>query len=224
MDASNLSEAPILTVKDKMIQEIKEKTKKVLNKYFQGRDYEKENVNFWKDYAMEELTDFLKPNYKDYGFGLFIIMIKKGDIRTNSNKISRSDTDFDVLEYLETKTMYVEIRVNLYKIYKIQTNYLNSCNEKLVMEMNNMLNLKLEGKQYSYDFAKGKVEEIVNELEEYLLTPNPRPCSYHICSILSKPCIYQFDYKIVNLKYIPIISCYSNDSLYCLLILFILDN
>ena len=126
MDASNLSEAPILTVKDKMIQEIKEKTKKVLNKYFQGRDYEKENVNFWKDYEMEELTDFLKPNYKDYGFGLFIIMIKKGDIRTNSNKISRSDTDFDVLEYLETKTMYVEIRIRFYKLYQTNINYLDS--------------------------------------------------------------------------------------------------
>ena len=224
MDVSNLSEAPILTVKDKMMKEIKEKAKKVLNKYFQGRNYEKENVNFWKDYAMEELTDFLNQNYKNYGFGLFIIMIKKGDIRTNSHAISRSDTDFDVLEFLETKTMYVEIRINLYKIYNNQTNYLNSCNEKLVMEMNNMLNSKLEGKKYSYDFADGKVEEIDNELQKYLLIPNNRPCSYHICSILSKPCIYQFDYKIVNLKYIPLISCYSNDSLYCQLILFILDN
>ena len=224
MDVSNLSEAPTLTVKDKMMQETRAKIKKVLNKYFQDRDYENENVKLWKDYAMEELTDFLKLNYKEYGFIIYIIIIKKGDIRNSGNSILRGDTDFDLVEFLDAKTMYTEIRINLNKIYNNQTNYLNSCNEKLVMEMNNMLNLKLEGKQYSYDFAKGKVEEIVNELEEYLLTPNPRPCSYHICSILSKPCIYQFDYKIVNLKYIPLISCYSNDSLYCLLILFILDN
>ena len=224
MDVSNLSEAPTLTVKDKMMQETRAKIKKVLNKYFQGRDYENENVKLWKDYAMEELTDFLKLNYKEYGFIIYIIIIKKGDIRSNCNSISRGDTDFDLVEFLDAKTMYTEIRINLNKIYNNQTNYLDSCNEKLVMEMNKMLNSKLEGKQYSYDLAKGKTDEIVNELENYLLIPNPRPCSYHICSILSKPCIYQFDYKIVNLKYIPLISCYSNDSLYCLLILFILDN
>ena len=40
MNESNLNEAPVLTIKDKMIQEIKQKTKNVLNKYFQGREYE----------------------------------------------------------------------------------------------------------------------------------------------------------------------------------------
>ena len=93
MNESNLSEAPILTIKDKMIQEIRQKTKNVLNKYFQGREYEKENVGQWKDYTMEELTDFLQHNYKEYGFCLFIIIIKRGSMRTSANGIARQDTD-----------------------------------------------------------------------------------------------------------------------------------
>ena len=120
MNESNLSEAPILTIKDKMVQEIRQKTKNVLNKYFQGREYEKENVGQWKDYTMEELTDFLQHNYKEYGFCLFIIIIKRGSMSTNANGIARQNTDGFFVESLETKTMYVEIRIRFYKLY--QTN------------------------------------------------------------------------------------------------------
>ena len=209
MNESNLSEAPILTIKDKMVQEIRQKTKNVLNKYFQGREYEKENVGQWKDYTMEELTDFLQHNYKEYGFCLFIIIIKRGNIRTSANGIARQDTDGFLLESLETKTMYVEIRVRFYKLYQSNINILNS---------------KLEGKTYSYDFADAKVEEIVIELQKYLLTQESKPCSYQMCSILSKPYDYQFYYKNINLNYLPLIASYSNDSLYSFIILFILDN
>ncbi len=224
MNESNLSEAPILTIKDKMVQEIRQKTKNVLNKYFQGREYEKENVGQWKDYTMEELTDFLQHNYKEYGFCLFIIIIKRGNIRTSANGIARQDTDGFLLESLETKTMYVEIRVRFYKLYQSNINYLDLYNDKLVMKINNILNSKLEGKTYSYDFADAKVEEIVIELQKYLLTQESKPCSYQMCSILSKPYDYQFYYKNINLNYLPLIASYSNDSLYSFIILFILDN
>ena len=160
MNESNLNEAPVLTIKDKMIQEIKQKTKNVLNKYFQGREYEKENVGQWKDYTMEELTDFLQHNYKEYGFCLFIIIIKRGNIRTSANGIARQNTDGFLSESLETKTMYVGIRIRFYKLYQTNINYLDSYNDKLLMKMNNILNSQLEGKTYSYDFADAKVEDV----------------------------------------------------------------
>ena len=224
MNESNLNEAPVLTIKDKMIQEIKQKTKNVLNKYFQGREYEKENVGQWKDYTMEELTDFLQHNYKEYGFCLFIIIIKRGSMSTNANGIARQNTDGFFVESLETKTMYVGIRIRFYKLYQTNINYLDSYNDKLLMKMNNILNSKLEGKNYSNDFGSAKTEEIVIELQKYLLIQESKPCSYQICSILSKPYDYQFYYKNINLNYLPLIASYSNDSLYSFIILFILDN
>ena len=145
-------------------------------------------------------------------------------MRTSANGIARQDTDGFLLESLETKTMYVEIRVRFYKLYQSNINYLDLYNDKLVMKMNNILNSKLEGKTYSYDFADAKVEEIIIELQKYLLTQESKPCSYQMCSILSKPYDYQFYYKNINLNYLPLIASYSNDSLYSFIILFILDN
>ena len=220
----NLDDAPVLTIKEKMRQEIEDKAKIIIDKYFKGRDYDKENVSSWKKYALEELNDFLKIKYEGYGFGIFMIIIKKGDIRIDSNAILRDNSDSYIIESLETKTMFAEIRIFFYKLYKLEINFIDSFNEDLVAKMNDLLISNLEGKAYSYEFSKGKASEIVVELQKYLLIPKKKPCSLRVCYILSKPVEYQFVCKTINLNYIPLTATYSNDSLYAQLILFILNN
>ncbi len=222
--SNNLDEAPTLNEKESMKQEMEQKVKIVLDKYFQGRDYDKENVNLWKNYALEELSDFLKNNYKEYGFGIFMIIIKKGDIRTDSNGLLREETDSYFLKSLETKSMYVEIRIFFYKLFDPEINFLDSFNEDLVIKMNELLISKLEGETFSYEFAKDKVAEIVIELQKFLLIPKLKPCSFQVSFILSKPIDYQFVCKTINLNYIPLTASYSNESFYAQLILFILNN
>ena len=222
--SNNLDEAPTLNEKESMKPEMEQKVKIVLDKYFQGRDYDKENVNLWKNYALEELSDFLKNNYKEYGFGIFMIIIKKGDIRTDSNGLLREETDSYFSKSLETKSMYVEIRIFFYKLFDPEINFLDSFNEDLVIKMNELLISKLEGETFSYEFAKDKVAEIVIELQKFLLIPKLKPCSFQVCFILSKPIDYQFVCKTINLNYIPLIASYSNESFYAQLILFILNN
>ena len=173
---------------------------------------------------MDELSNFLTKNYKDYGFCVFVNIIKKGEIRINSSGLFRKDTDSSLFKSVETKSLFIEIRIRYYKLYKNNMNLSNIINEELVKKMNNMLNNKLEGKFYSYEFAKKTVEDIVVELENFLLLSENRPCTFQICNILSKPIEHQFSYKIINLDYLPLIASYSNDHLYAQLILFLLGN
>ena len=221
---NNLDEDQILEKKESMKKEIEQKIQIILDKYFKGRDYDKESVNLWKNYALEELSDFIKNNYKEYGFGIFMIIIKKGDIRTDSNALLREETDCYLLKSLETQNMYVEIRIFIYKLFQPEITFLDSFNEDLVIKMNELLISRLEGKIFSYEFAKDKVAEIVIELQKYLLIPKLKPCSFQVCYMLNKPIDYQYICKTINLKYIPLTASYSNDSFYAQLILFILNN
>ena len=221
---NNLDEAQILEKKESIKQEIEQKVEIILDKYFKGRDYDKESVNLWKNYALEELSDFMKNNYKEYGFGIFMIIIKKGDIRTDSNALLREETDCYLLKSLETQTMYIEIRIFIYKLFQPEITFLDSFNEDLIIKMNELLISRLEGKVFSYEFVKDKVAEIVIELQKYLLIPKLKPCSFQVCYVLTKPIDYQFVCKAINLKYIPLTASYANDSFYAQLILFILNN
>lgn len=92
--------------------------------------------------------------------------------------------------------------------------------------MDDIITNKLEGKKYSYEIANNNLYNIKNELNEYLMGRKieQRPCSFHICFIIKKPANYIFDYKILNMKYVPLMASYSNDSLTSKLILFILNN
>ena len=220
----NKSEAPCIQLTDRIKEEISKESKLLLEKYFEGRDYDKNKVNLWKEYTLKELSDFLSNNYKQYGFLVLIIVIKKGEIRINSRVIYRKDTDSYLYETLENKSMFIEIKIVYFKLFNSKINLKEFINDALVLKMNDILIKNLEGKKYSYEFAMDKANAMVIELQKELLNVETKPCSFQIDYILSKPIEYQFSYKVLNLDYLPLIATYSNDSLYAQLILFIFNN
>ena len=173
---------------------------------------------------MDELSNFLIQNYKNYGFCIFINIIKKGDIRINSNGLCRKETDAILFHSIEAKSLFVEIRIRFYKLYKCDIDLSSILNDELLIKMNNILGNKLKGNSYSYEFAKKATNDIVVDFENFLLKLKNRPCTFQICNILSNPFEHQFAYKIINLDYIPLIASYSNENLYGQLILFLLGN
>ena len=50
------SAAPFNYYVDQMKNEIKYQSQKILEKYFENRDFNKQKVIIWKDYALEEIT------------------------------------------------------------------------------------------------------------------------------------------------------------------------
>ena len=220
----NLSSAPSISLKDKMRDDITQECKILLDKYFEGREYDKDKVNLWKNYTMDELSNFLKSNYKNYGFCLFMNIIKKGDIRINSTGLCREETDSILFHSIETKSLFVEIRILFYKLYNSDINLSDLMNDELLIKMNNLLSNKLKGNSYSYEFAKKATDDIVVELENYLLKFKIKTCTFQICNIISYPFEHQFAYKIINLDYFPLIASYQNENLLGQLILFLLNN
>ena len=69
------------------------------------------------------------------------------------------------------------------------------------------------------------IENIVNDINSVLIERTNRPCSFHVCFINKLPVknIY-FNYTFVDLDYMPFFFSYANDSLSCILYLFIVDN
>ena len=105
-------------------------------------------------------------------------------------------------------------------------NHLENIEPNIILKMDEILANKLEGKKYSYELANNNVSIISNELNEYLLKRkiDSIPCSYNICYIMDKPFDIIYDYKVLNLQYLPLMASYSNDTLNAKLILFILNN
>ena len=60
----NLSSAPSISLKDKMKDDITQECKILLDKYFEGREYNKDKINLWKNYTMDELSNFVNKIMK----------------------------------------------------------------------------------------------------------------------------------------------------------------
>ena len=212
--------------KDIMKNDIKKECQIILEKYFEKREYDKEKVEKWKNYALKDVYDYLEKEYNDFGFIIAIIVKKKGNSRTDTRYFCRNNTDDSLFVSVISETMYSEIRVNFYKIYNSKISLFDFIDEDIILEMNNILTKNLEGKKYLYKNANESVKNIVRELNDYLSKKNieRKSCSTNICYIIEKPMEFKFNYKIIRFKYFPLIASFSNDSLYSLLILILLEN
>ena len=78
----DMKEAPTLTSSgEKMKNDIKNECQEILNKYFEGREYDKEKFIKYKNYCLDEVINYLDKNYKDFGFVITFISIKVGNLR-----------------------------------------------------------------------------------------------------------------------------------------------
>ncbi len=220
MDAAPISE------KDIMTNNIKKECQIILEKYLENREYSKEKVENWKNYTLKELNDFLEKNYINFGFVFSIMIMKRGNARTDSRTLYRNKTDNVFHVSIESKTMYSEIRIFFFKLYNYNKSLVDSINEEIALEMNNILSKNLEGKRYSYEIAKDSTSNITEELNNYLVKQNfgEKCCSSSICYTIEKPIEFKFNFKIVRLKYFPLMASYANESLYSLLILILMEN
>ena len=75
MSTQNLNDAPITTQKDIMKNEIKKECKKILEKYFEDREYNEDKVKIWKEYSLEEISNYFKSKFPDFGFVIKIPFI-----------------------------------------------------------------------------------------------------------------------------------------------------
>ena len=195
-------------------------------KYFEGRQYDKEKFSKYKTYFLNELTDFLNNNYKDYGFVLSFIGFKAGNMRINHRDILRTETDDSIFPFINEESMFCEIRIYFTKLYTSSINHLQNIESNIILKMDEILSNKLEGKEYSYDIADKNANIIALELSDYLLKRKCEqiPCSFHVCYIIEKPYDIIYDYKVLKLNYAPLTASYSNDTLSAKLILFMLNN
>ena len=221
----DMSGAPIAyTTKDKMKEDIEKKCNELLLKYFEGRVFDKEKYNNYKNYLFDELIGFLN-NYKNFGFVISFIALK-GNLRINSYTILRKETDDSIYKSISDGQIFCEIRIFFFKLYISNINHLENIESNIILKMDDILTSKLEGKNYSYDFAYNEVTNIVNELNDFLLKRkcDVKPSSYNLCYLMKKPYDMVYEYKVLNANYLPLIASYSNNSLSAKLILFILNN
>ena len=222
----NLNAAPqnISYEAERMTTEIENISNKILEKYFENRDYNKDKIEVWKDYVLEEISNYLDYHYYNYGFVISFNAIKLGNI-TETNLINRYNTDNYVTVSIQTNTMFCILTIIFYQIEYSEFDLLNKIKENMIIKMNEILTNNLKGKSYSCYDVKQYSKSIVQESDDFFKYKiYPRPCSCFICSVIEKPVEYLFDYKVIKLKYVPLITSYSNDSLYGRLIVILLNN
>ena len=147
---------------EKMTKEIENVSNKILEKFFENRDYNKDKIEIWKNYTLDEISEYLNNNYYNYGFVITFNSIKLGNI-FETKLINRYNTDNYVTSSIQTKTMLCILTIIFYKIEYSEFNLLNKIKENMIVKMNEILKNNLKGKTYSCNDSKYYSKLIVEE-------------------------------------------------------------
>ena len=206
-------------------KEIKEISENILIKYLDGRKYEKEKIPKWTELILHDLSKELKKKYPEYAYGIFFYISEKTSYVSSSKSVLYPKTDLNILQIFNTTDFYSELRVFANKKYTPRKDFNENITPTDVMKINTKLKDILENKTYKSDMCSNYIENIVNEVNNILIERTNRPCSFHVCFINKLPIkdIY-FNYIFYNIEHMPLYFSYSNDSLSCILYIFIVNN
>ena len=211
--------------KSEIEKEMKEICNNILIKHLDGRPYEKDKLPKWTELILNEVSIELKKKYPDYGYGIIFYISDKTNYVSSSKSVLYPKTDLNFLQVFNTKDFYSEIRVFANKKYTPRKDFLKNISPTEILKINNILKDILECRSYKSDKCNNYMENIVNDINSVLIERTNRPCSFHVCFINKLPIknIY-FNYIFNDLDYMPLFFTYANDSLSCIVYLFIVDN
>jgi len=206
-------------------KEMKEIAKNILIKHLDGRKYEKEKLPKWTELILNDTSLELRKKYPEYAYGIVFYISDKTNYVSSSKSVLYPKTDLNFLQVFNTSDFYSEVRVFANRKYNPRKDFNENITPKDIMKINNKLKEILENKNYKSDMCNIYIENIVNEVNNILIERTNRPCSFHVCFINKVPVkdIY-YNYLFYNLDYMPFYFSYSNDSLSCILYLFIVNN
>ena len=211
--------------KSEIEKEMKEICNNILIKHLDGRPYEKDKLSKWTELILNDVSIELKKKYPDYGYGIIFYISDKTNYVSSSKSVLYPKTDLNFLQVFNTKDFYSEIRVFANKKYTPRKDFLKNISPTEILKINNILKDILECRSYKSDKCNNYMENIVNDINSVLIERTNRPCSFHVCFINKLPIknIY-FNYIFNDLDYMPLFFTYANDSLSCIVYLFIVDN
>ena len=211
--------------KSEIEKEMKEICNNILIKHLDGRPYEKDKLPKWTELILNDVSIELKKKYPDYGYGIIFYISDKTNYVSSSKSVLYPKTDLNFLQVFNTKDFYSEIRVFANKKYTPRKDFLKNISPTEILNINNILKDILECRSYKSDKCNNYMENIVNDINSVLIERTNRPCSFHVCFINKLPIknIY-FNYIFNDLDYMPLFFTYANDSLSCIVYLFIVDN
>ena len=103
----DMKDAPALISNgEKMKNDIQKECQEILNKYFEGREYDKEKYSKYKDYCFDEIPNFLNGKYICFGFVISFIALKEVSLATYDRVINRNKTDGGILVFILSKQIY----------------------------------------------------------------------------------------------------------------------
>jgi len=211
--------------KEELENDMKEIAKSILIKHLDGRKYEKEKLPKWTELILHDISLELRKKYPEYAYGIVFYISDKTNYVSSSKSVLYPKTDLNFLQVFNTNDFYSEVRVFANRKYNPRKEFANNITPTEIMKINNKLKEILENKSYKSDMCNNYIENIVNDVNNILIERTNRPCSFHVCFINKVPVkdIY-YNYLFYNLEYMPFYFSYVNDSLSCILYLFIVNN
>ena len=211
--------------KEEIEKDMKEIAKSILIKHLDGRKYEKEKLPKWTELILNDITSELRKKYSEYAYGIVFYISDKTNYVSSSKSVLYPKTDLNFLQVFNTSDFYSEVRVFANRKYNPRKDFAQNISPTEIMKINNKLKEILENKSYKSDMCNNYIENIVNDVNNILIERTNRPCSFHVCFINKVPVkdIY-YNYLFHNLEYLPFYFSYTNDSLSCILYLFIVNN
>ena len=211
--------------KEELENDMKEIAKSILIKHLDGRKYEKEKLPKWTELILHDISLELRKKYPEYAYGIVFYISDKTNYVSSSKSVLYPKTDLNFLQVFNTNDFYSEVRVFANRKYNPRKEFASNITPTEIMKINNKLKEILENKSYKSDMCNNYIENIVNDVNNILIERTNRPCSFHVCFINKVPVkdIY-YNYLFYNLEYMPFYFSYVNDSLSCILYLFIVNN
>jgi len=203
------------TLKNSIMDDLKEEYKKILIKHLDDRSYNENKIKNWMDYILSDAKEYFIKKYPDYDlFVLCFLCDSEINLNERNDSISVKKTDGSGIVKFENDDLYCTLHYFFSK--KENLNYSLTGIEANIIKKGNILLLKyLEDRNFNYDKNNEYSENINDEDNDYILEKNDSVRLFVINRIFQNPIEGKFDFTYISHGkdiYKSIFQSYQNDS------------
>ena len=195
----------------------------VLKKNFDGRRFFEEKIKKWSQSVLDEIWNYLREKYPQYGFGILLFITEELEYYTAGQALFNRELDSKIIEIYQNPYLNAVIVIFFVKKRKRNLDILYIDPEHF-FNINRLFGNAFEKRVWSEDVEKYLVNAS-NEINSYIFKDNTLGKSF-LQGFAFKNDFMRIhaNFKFGNLEFLPHITSYSNDTIIAYLFIFFLNN
>jgi hypothetical protein len=212
----NLSQGNIISMKEKIGNDLSEKYKEILIKYLDDRKFNEEKIYSWINNILEDAKEYFTKKYIDYNLFLYCYICPKSlTFRSNYTTISNKKTDSPGSVNFSSESMYC-VFYYFYYLNKTLNYSIDDFESELIIKCNKIFSKHLDERTFNYEKIITYNKNINDDYINFILSKNNSLRCFCLNEIYKNPISYNYCFKYLSHGkniYSKKIQTYTNDSL-----------